>query len=69
MREVVLGEKGVMNGLKKGGIFVDMTTREPSLASEIYSVGKSKGIATLDAPGNPTIQCVTCSVWRRYWRS
>ncbi|CBK21362.2 uncharacterized protein [Blastocystis hominis] len=49
-REEILGEKGVLNGLKKGGIFVDMTTSEPSLASEIYSVGKSKGIATLDAP-------------------
>ncbi|KAM7455856.1 hypothetical protein BLSTO_03394 [Blastocystis sp. subtype 1] len=50
VREVYFGEKGILAGLKEGGIVVDMTTSQPSLAVEIYEAGKKKGIASLDAP-------------------
>lgn len=36
--------------MKAGGIIVDMTTSEPSLAKEIYEAGKERGVSTLDAP-------------------
>ena len=36
VREVILGEHGVLSGAKEGSIVVDMTTSEPALAVEIY---------------------------------
>lgn len=50
VREVVLGPQGVLSGLKPGGIVVDMTTSEPSLAREIYEAAKAKGVHSIDAP-------------------
>lgn len=50
VRQVVLGPDGIMEGLKPGGIIVDMTTSEPALAQEIFEAGKAKGISTIDAP-------------------
>jgi 3-hydroxyisobutyrate dehydrogenase len=50
VREVILGEQGVLAGMKPGGIVVDMTTSEPSLAKEIYEVGKAMAVHCIDAP-------------------
>jgi 3-hydroxyisobutyrate dehydrogenase len=50
VREVFLGDSGVLGGMKAGGIVVDMTTSEPSLAVEIAEVATAKGIGALDAP-------------------
>jgi hypothetical protein len=32
VRKVILGKDGVLEGLKSGGVVIDMTTSEPSLA-------------------------------------
>lgn len=50
VREVLLGEQGALSGLKSGGILVDMTTSEPSLAVEIAEQAKSRGVHAVDAP-------------------
>jgi 3-hydroxyisobutyrate dehydrogenase len=50
VRDVFLGPQGVLAGTKGGGILVDMTTSEPSLAREIYDAAKAKGVYSLDAP-------------------
>ena len=50
VREVILGQDGVLAGAKEGSIVVDMTTSEPSLAQEIAEEAKKKGVAALDAP-------------------
>jgi len=50
VREVFLGEDGLVAGAKCGTILVDMTTSEPSMAEEIYAAGKEKGVPVLDAP-------------------
>jgi len=51
VRDVVLDpEKGVLTGLPKAGIIVDMTTSEPSLAVEVSEAAKSAGKFALDAP-------------------
>ena len=47
---VVLGPDGVLEGLNKGGIVVDMTTSSPNLAKRIYDAAKARAIRTLDAP-------------------
>ncbi|MEO0330851.1 MAG: NAD(P)-dependent oxidoreductase, partial [Bacteroidota bacterium] len=50
VREVYLGEDGVLAGAKAESILVDMTTTEPSLAQEIYQAGQQQNISTIDAP-------------------
>lgn len=50
VREVLLGEDGALAGLADGGILVDMTTSQPSLAVEAYAAAKKKGVASVDAP-------------------
>jgi len=50
VREVVLGNNGVLQGLKPGSVYVDMTTSEPNLAKEIATAAEKKGVAALDAP-------------------
>jgi 3-hydroxyisobutyrate dehydrogenase len=53
VREVVLGEGGgggLLANLRQGGVLVDMTTSEPSLAIEIAEAARAKGLGALDAP-------------------
>ncbi|HZN32598.1 MAG TPA: NAD(P)-dependent oxidoreductase [Pirellulaceae bacterium] len=50
VREVFLGGEGALAGAQAGNVLVDMTTSEPSLAVEIYTAAKSKGVAAIDAP-------------------
>lgn len=50
VKSVILGVSGVLEGMHTGGIVVDMTTSEPSLALEIYNEAKKKGVHSIDAP-------------------
>jgi 3-hydroxyisobutyrate dehydrogenase len=50
VREVFLGEEGVLAGAEPGSVVVDMTTSEPALAEEIYQEAKERGVAAIDAP-------------------
>jgi 3-hydroxyisobutyrate dehydrogenase len=50
VREVFLGPDGALAGSKAGGVLVDMTTSEPSLAQEIAAAAKKKGVSAIDAP-------------------
>lgn len=50
VREVILGQDGVLGQARSGSIIVDMTTSEPSLAEEIFRVAKQRGVGSVDAP-------------------
>jgi 3-hydroxyisobutyrate dehydrogenase len=50
VREVFLGEQGALGSIKSGGVLVDMTTSDPSLAQEIYQAARGKGVQSIDAP-------------------
>jgi 3-hydroxyisobutyrate dehydrogenase len=50
VRQVILDEEGVLSSLPSGGLVVDFTTSEPSLAVEIAQAATAKGAAALDAP-------------------
>jgi 3-hydroxyisobutyrate dehydrogenase len=50
VREVILGEQGVLAGAGKDAVIVDMSTSEPSLAVEIAEVAGDQGVESLDAP-------------------
>ena len=50
VREVFLGDHGLLAGASEGNVLVDMTTSEPSLAVEIYEAARSKNVHAVDAP-------------------
>jgi len=50
VREVILGEQGVLRRARPGSVIVDMTTSEPSLAQEIFDAATKKGVGSIDAP-------------------
>ena len=50
VREVILGDDGVLQGLGEGSIVVDHTTASATLACEIHALARKKGVGFLDAP-------------------
>jgi 3-hydroxyisobutyrate dehydrogenase len=50
VREVYLGESGILATAKPGSIVIDMTTTSPTLAQEICSAAVSKSVHAIDAP-------------------
>lgn len=50
VREVILGEKGVLAGARPGSVIVDMTTSEPSLAVAIADQARARQVHSVDAP-------------------
>jgi 3-hydroxyisobutyrate dehydrogenase len=50
VREVYLGSDGILAGARPGSILVDMSTTRPSLAQEISSAARARGLRAVDAP-------------------
>ncbi|MCH2113331.1 MAG: NAD(P)-dependent oxidoreductase [Pirellulales bacterium] len=50
VREVLLGDQGVVAGSQPGSVLVDMTTSEPALAVEIAAICTKKRLVSIDAP-------------------
>jgi 3-hydroxyisobutyrate dehydrogenase len=50
VRQVYLGEAGLLKGARAGSLLVDMTTSAPSLAREIFEAARSRGVQSIDAP-------------------
>ena len=50
VREVILGDNGVINGLSAGTIIVDHTTASATLAKELHAITGERGIGFIDAP-------------------
>lgn len=50
VEEVILGEDGVIEGITKGALLIDMSTIAPSTAKKVYEAMQSKGVEALDAP-------------------
>jgi 3-hydroxyisobutyrate dehydrogenase-like beta-hydroxyacid dehydrogenase len=59
VKEVALGENGVLAGIGPGGIYVDMGTISPEVTREVATAFAARGFSMLDAPlsGSPvTVQ-------------
>jgi 3-hydroxyisobutyrate dehydrogenase-like beta-hydroxyacid dehydrogenase len=50
VRSVVYGDNGALAGMKRGAILVDHTTASATVAREVHSKAKDKGIGFVDAP-------------------
>jgi len=65
VEEVVLGKNGLIEGLKTGSIFIDMSSISPIVSRELYAKLEEKGVEMLDAPvsgGEPKAKEGTLSV-------
>lgn len=52
VEQVVLGAKRVLEGVRPGMLFVDMSTVAPSTALRVYHAMREKQVQALDAPGS-----------------
>jgi 3-hydroxyisobutyrate dehydrogenase len=50
VREITLGEHGIVKAIKNGAKFVDFTTSSPGLAEELHANFAKLGVISLDAP-------------------
>jgi 3-hydroxyisobutyrate dehydrogenase len=50
VEEVILGKTGIINGIKKGGVVIDMSTISPAVTINISEALHQKGAEMLDAP-------------------
>lgn len=50
VEKVVMGPAGVLEGVKKGMLYIDMSTIAPSTSRKIYDLMSSRGVDSLDAP-------------------
>ncbi|EIW18670.1 tartronate semialdehyde reductase [Pelosinus fermentans] len=50
VKEVVLGENGVLDGAKQGTVFIDMSSIAPLVSRELAAKLAEKGVEMLDAP-------------------
>ena len=50
VREVILGEQGVLAGCEPGNVVIDFTTSQPALAVEIAEAAAAQGVQSIDAP-------------------
>ena len=50
VEDVTLGLHGVVNGIKEGGIYVDLSTSRPSLIRRIGEIFEEKSVMVIDAP-------------------
>ncbi len=55
VKAVALGADGVITGLRKGGVYIDMSTIEPDVSREVAEEFRKAGLFMLDAPlsGSP----------------
>jgi 3-hydroxyisobutyrate dehydrogenase len=50
VRETVLGGGRLLEAMPSGALLIDMTTSVPTLAAEIATAARDRGVAALDAP-------------------
>ncbi|HSR12012.1 MAG TPA: 2-hydroxy-3-oxopropionate reductase [Thermodesulfobacteriota bacterium] len=50
VEKAVMGPQGVLEGVRKGMLYIDMSTIAPSTARKVFELMKAKGVEALDAP-------------------
>ncbi|MBG0858589.1 MAG: 2-hydroxy-3-oxopropionate reductase [Bacteroidales bacterium] len=50
VKEVALGDNGIIHGAKSGSVFIDMSSIAPLVSKEISGKLEQKGVVMLDAP-------------------
>lgn len=50
MQEIGLGKGGLLDSMKPGAVWIDLSTNSPTVVRDVYKRFKEKGIALLDGP-------------------
>jgi 2-hydroxy-3-oxopropionate reductase len=50
VEEIVLGDRGIIHGVRSGMLYIDMSTIAASVSRKIYDALKVLGVSALDAP-------------------
>lgn len=50
VESVVSGPNGVLEGIRKGALFIDMSTIAPETSKKLFRIFAERGVAALDAP-------------------
>ncbi len=50
VEDVALGPRGLIEGIREGGVYVDLSTSSPGLTRRLEAMFRDKGAAMLDAP-------------------
>lgn len=50
LRDITAGERGIVAGLRRGAVYVDMSTVSPSASREVAAAVAARSAAMLDAP-------------------
>jgi 2-hydroxy-3-oxopropionate reductase len=50
VKDVILGENGVLEGARRGAIIIDMSSIAPAVSKEVAIKAEEKGVEFLDAP-------------------
>jgi 3-hydroxyisobutyrate dehydrogenase-like beta-hydroxyacid dehydrogenase len=50
VEEIILGKNGILEVMRPGSVYVDLSTNSPTLLRRIYSAFKEKGCDVLDSP-------------------
>jgi 2-hydroxy-3-oxopropionate reductase len=69
---VVFGGKGVLEGIRRDTLFIDMSTIAPATARKVHAAMKLKGVEALDAPvsgGQVGAQQATLSIMVGGWEA
>jgi 3-hydroxyisobutyrate dehydrogenase-like beta-hydroxyacid dehydrogenase len=55
VKQVALGDDGIIAGLKPGAVYIDISTISPEISKEVSSAFKARGLTMLDGPisGSP----------------
>lgn len=65
VQSVVLSNNGVLSGIKKGALFIDMSSIDPAVSETIFKGMLAKGVEALDAPvsgGQTGAEAATLSI-------
>jgi 2-hydroxy-3-oxopropionate reductase len=50
VQAVMTGTHGILSGIKKGSLYIDMSSIDPAVSRDIFNSLASKGVESLDAP-------------------
>jgi 3-hydroxyisobutyrate dehydrogenase len=50
MREVGLGDEGLLSTMRPGGVWFDLTTNSPAVVRDVHAACRERGIELFDAP-------------------
>src|SRR5689334_9305165 len=56
VEKIALGPNGILEGMKRGGVYIDMSTIDPATTQRVGKVLAAKGVDMVDSPVGKTVE-------------